>query len=98
MNINGIEWSEDDITLVEKFESILQKGFYCSGQEVVSLYNKLFNKRQPTTNCSSCLRNYISQMYTALIRAREQERKAEEELKRLEEENKPETKITKKKK
>ena len=97
MNINGVEWSEDDITLVEKFESIRQRGMYASGQEVVSLYNKLFNKRQPTTNCSSCLRNYINQMYTALTRAREKAAKEAEAAKALEEQNKPETKVKKKK-
>ncbi len=101
MLINNIEWSEDDITLVEKFESIRQKGFYCSGKDVVNLYNKLLGKRQPITNCGACLRGYIDQMYSALNHARE---KAAEVLKKQEpinapkEENKPETKVTKKKK
>lgn len=89
--------SETDREKIRKFESIRQRGMYASGQEVTELYNRVLNKRLPSTNCGSCIRQRIQEMVTALNKEEEQERKAAEELKRLEEENKPETKVKKKK-
>ena len=90
--------SEEDRLKIRKFEEIKNKGMYASGVEVTEVYNRVLNKRLPSTNCGSCIRQRVQEMVNALNREEEQERKAEEELKRLEEENKPETKVTKKKK
>lgn len=90
--------SEEDRLKIRRFEEIKNKGMYASGVEVTEAYNRVFNKRLPSTNCGSCIRQRVQEMVNALNREEEQERKAAEELKRLEEENKPETKVTKKKK
>lgn len=90
--------SEEDRLKIRKFEEIKNKGMYASGVEVTEVYNRVLNKRLPSTNCGSCIRQRVQEMVNALNKEEEQERKAEEEFKRLEEENKPETKVTKKKK
>lgn len=86
MKIGNIEMTDEEISKVEKLIEIRNKGYYASGQDVVSLYNKMFNKHQNVTQCSSCLRNYIAQMEAALNHAkelekREAEKKAAEEMK-----------------
>ena len=90
--------SEEDRLKIRKFEEIKNKGMYASGVEVTEVYNRVLNKRLPSTNCGSCIRQRVQEMVNALNKEEEQERKAEEEFKKLEEANKPETKITKKKK
>ena len=90
--------SETDREKIRKFESIRQRGMYASGVEVTEVYNRVLNKRLPSTNCGSCIRQRIQEIVTALNKEEEQERKAAEAAKALEEQNKPETKVTKKKK
>lgn len=90
--------SEEDRLKIRKFEEIKNRGMYASGVEVTEVYNRVLNKRLPSTNCGSCIRQRVQEMVNFLNKEEEQERKAEEELKKLEETNKPETKITKKKK
>ena len=90
--------SETDRDKIRKFESIRQRGMYASGQEVTEVYNRVLNKRLPSTNCSSCIRQRIQEMVTALNKEEEQERKEAEAAKALEEDNKPEKKVAKKKK
>lgn len=90
--------SETDREKIRKFESIRQRGMYASGQEVTEVYNRVLNKRLPSTNCGSCIRQRIQEMVAALNKEEEQERKAAEAAKALEEQNKPETKVSKKKK
>ena len=89
--------SEEDRLKIRKFEEIKNKGMYASGVDVTEVYNRVLNKRLPSTNCSSCIRQRVQEMVTALNREEEQERKAAEVAKALEEENKPETKVKKKK-
>ena len=90
--------SEEDREKIRKFEEIKNKGMYASGVEVTEVYNRVLNKRLPSTNCGSCIRQRVQEMVNFLNKEEEQERKAEEEFKKLEEQNKPETKVTKKKK
>ena len=82
-----------DIEMIEKFHDIVQRGYYCNSVQVTSLYNKVLEKNVPNTNCSSCLRGRISELWNALVRQREQDqitaKKAEEEA-RLAEEKKEE--------
>lgn len=89
--------SEEDRIKIRKFEEIKNKGMYASGVEVTEVYNRVLNKRLPSTNCGSCIRQRVQEMVNTLNREEEQERKAAEEFKKLEEENKPETKVKKKK-
>ena len=89
--------NEEDRIKIRKFEEIKNKGMYASGVEVTEVYNRVLNKRLPSTNCGSCIRQRVQEMVNALNREEEQERKAAEEFKKLEEENKPEAKVKKKK-
>ena len=59
-------WNKEDIDIVEKFISIKNKGLYCSGSEVTDVYNRVLNKSVRPTNCSSCIRQRISELETAL--------------------------------
>ena len=83
MIVNGIEWSEYDIMMVEKFIDIKSKGYYADGKQVTEYYNKLLNKHVTPTNCGSCIRQRVGELENALNHAkelekREAERKAEE--------------------
>lgn len=82
MIVNGIEWNEEDIKMVEKFIDIKNKGFYCNGQELTQVYNRLLGKHVNPTTCGSCLRQRTQELETALNHARELEKqKAEQEMK-----------------
>lgn len=59
-------WNKEDIDLVEKFITIKNKGLYCSGSEVTDVYNRVLGKSVRPTNCSSCIRQRISELETAL--------------------------------
>lgn len=60
--------SSEDIKTIEKFVQIRNKGLYASGSEVTDVYNRVLNKRLAPTNCSSCVRQRISELETALNR------------------------------
>ena len=59
-------FTSEDIKLVEKFIQIKNKGYYCNGGEVTSVYNRILGKNVPSTNCSSCIRQRINELETAL--------------------------------
>lgn len=87
--INGIEWSEEDIKMVEKFEEIRQRGFYVDGKQLTEVYNKLLGKNVNVTQCGSCLRQRVQELSDALrhyrtVQAR-REQLAQEELKKSQE-------------
>ena len=67
-----MNWTKDDITLVEKLVDIRNRGYYADGKQVTDLYNKVLNKNLPTTNCSSCIRARITELETALKRFKRQ--------------------------
>lgn len=98
MIVNGIEWSDEDIRLVEKFEEIRNRGLYVDGKTLTDVYNRLLGKRVNVTNCGSCLRLRIQELAAALNHAKEKEAQEAEKAKQLEEDNKPEKKVSKKKK
>lgn len=82
MVINGIEWSEYDIMMVEKFIDIKNKGYYADGKQVTEYYNKLLNKHVTPTNCGSCIRQRVGELENALNHAKEVEKqRAEQEMK-----------------
>lgn len=97
MIVNGINWTDEDITMVERFIEIKNKGYYADGKQLTDIYNRLLGKHVNPTNCGSCLRQRTNELEGALNHARELERQAAEK-KAAEEESKPETKKTKAKK
>ena len=45
---------------IDKFYAILNKGYFCSANEVVETYNQVFpNEKMRFTTCSSCLRKAV---------------------------------------
>lgn len=78
MIVNGIEWTNEDVKMVEKFIEIKNKGYYCDGKQLTDYYNRLLNKHVNVTQCGSCLRQRVGELEGALNHARELERQAEE--------------------
>lgn len=87
--------SKEDSEKIRKFEDIRSRGYYCSGQEVTELYNRILNKRVNPTNCGSCISQRIRELVDALNRYEREQEKLQEALKKeeptpvKEEENKP---------
>lgn len=61
-----MNWSNEDIKLVEKFIEIRNKGFYCDGGQLTEVYNRVLDKRAAPTNCGSCIRARINELEGAL--------------------------------
>jgi len=59
-------WTNDDVKLVEKFIEIKNKGFYCDGKQLTSVYNRILHKSVNPTNCGSCLRQRVNELEQAL--------------------------------
>ena len=80
-----MNWSQEDIKLVEKFIEIKNKGYYVDGGQVTDVYNRVLDKRVNVTNCGSCIRGRIQELQDALNRFKEickrQEELAQEQLK-----------------
>lgn len=71
-------FTEKNKEAVKKFIQIRNRGYYCSGEQVTKVYNEVFGQNKPNTNCSSCLRQRISELEKALRQWEEQERKEAE--------------------
>ena len=71
-------FTEKNKEAVKKFIQIRNRGYYCSGEQVTKVYNEVFGQNKPNTNCSSCLRQRISELEKALRQWEEQERKQAE--------------------
>lgn len=85
-----MKWTSDDITMVEKFIEIKNKGYYVDSRQLNDVYNRVLEKNAPPTNCGSCMRARIQELETAL----NQFKKSLE----VKEETQPKDKITKSKK
>lgn len=84
MIVNGIEWSDNDIKMVEKFIELKQKGYYVDGKQLTDYYNRLLNKRVNPTSCGSCLRQRVGELEAALNHAKELEKqKAEKQAQEM---------------
>lgn len=83
-----MKWTSEDIQMVEKFIDIRNKGYYCSGEQLTTVYNRVLEKNVPITSCGSCMRARISELETALNSFK----------KTLEVKEEPKAKITKTKK
>ena len=90
-----INISKEDAELIRKFENILSRGYYCQGEEVTNLHNRILGTRLSNTNCSSCIRTRIRALVDALNKYERQQEKLQEASKQEEpvivpeEENKP---------
>lgn len=58
--------NDNDIKLIEKFIDIRNRGYYCDGGQVTEVYNRVLNKNLRPSNCSSCIRQRISELEVAL--------------------------------
>ncbi len=92
MGTNGVTWTSEDVKLVEKFIEIRNKGFYASGEELTSAYNRILNKRVNPTNCGSCIRARINELEEALNRFKKQLEKETPVAEEPKENKKPKTK------
>jgi hypothetical protein len=61
-----MNWSKEDIELVEKFIEIKNKGFYCDSKQLTEVYNRVLDKRVSPTNCGSCIRQRVNELEGAL--------------------------------
>lgn len=80
-----MNWTNDDVKMVEKFIELKTKGFYCDGAQLTEVYNRVLDKRVNPTNCGSCIRQRINELEDALNRYK----KSQEELKEQEVDNVP---------
>lgn len=62
-----MKWTNEDVELVERFIDIKNKGYYCDGGQLTTVYNRVLEKKVPPTNCGSCMRQRISELETALL-------------------------------
>ena len=83
-----MKWTNEDVTMVEKFIEIKNRGFDCDGTHLTNVCNRVLEKNVPPTNCGSCMRARISELETALNSFK----------KTLEVKEEPKAKITKTKK
>ncbi len=66
LKFNIMNWTNEDVKLVEKFIEIRNKGFYCDGGQLTEVYNRVLDKRAAPTNCGSCIRQRINELEGAL--------------------------------
>ena len=76
--------SSEDLKTIRKFQDIMSRGYYCSGQEVTDLHNKVLGTRLNSTNCGACIRTRIQALVEAadkferMIQLEKKEEPAEE--------------------
>ena len=75
--------SEENRSIIRKFENIMRRGLYASGEQVTQIYNSVLDKNVRPTNCGSCIRSRITELVNALnkVEADEAKLKAQEALK-----------------
>lgn len=66
--------TETEAQAIRRFEEIRQKGYYVNANQLQSVYNQVFERNLPTTNCSSCLRKRIQELVDALNRQEEKDK------------------------
>lgn len=79
--------SDENRSIIRKFENIMRRGLYASGDQVTQIYNSVLDKNVRPTNCGSCIRSRITELVKALNKVEADEAK----LKAKEEEIKEET-------
>ena len=86
-----MNWTDEDVKLVEKFIDIRNRGYYCDGTQLTQVYNRVLDKHLNPTNCGSCIRQRVNELEEALNRFKRslELEKKEEPVPVKEEENKP---------
>lgn len=84
-----MNWTNEDILLVEKFIDIKNKGYYADGAQLTEVYNRVLDKRVSPTNCGSCIRGRISELEEALNRFKRMSEKASESVSEVKVEDTP---------
>ena len=74
-----MNWTKEDIELVEKFIDIKNRGYYCDGTQLTQVYNRVLGKNVNVTNCGTCLRGRVSELEAALRYFKEMCKKQEED-------------------
>lgn len=95
-----MNWTSEDVRMVEKFIEIKNKGYYCDGTQLTQVYNRVLGKSVAPTNCGSCIRGRINELEDALNRFKKlSEAQTKQEVDNTkEEENKKPTRAGKGKK
>ena len=83
-----MKWTNEHVSMVEKFIEIKNKGYYADSAQLNDVYNRVLEKNVPPTNRGSCMRARISELERALNSFK----------KTLEVKEEPKAKITKTKK
>lgn len=84
-----MNWTDEDVKLVEKFIDIKNKGYYCDGRQLTEVYNRVLSKNVNPTNCGSCIRQRINELEEALNRFKRLSEKPSEPSKEVEVDNVP---------
>ena len=63
-----MNWTDEDVKLVEKFIDIRNRGYYCDGTQLTEAYNRILDKHLNPTNCGSCIRQRVNELEEALNR------------------------------
>lgn len=74
--------TNEDIELIDKLHDVAQKGWYADSMTVTNLYNKVLEKHEANTNCGSCIRRRIMELYAtkeAILKKLTEEQKKEEQ-------------------
>ena len=61
-----MKWTNEDVTMVEKFIDIRNRGYYADSAQLNDVYNRVLEKNVAPTSCGSCMRARISELETAL--------------------------------
>lgn len=57
--------NDEDIKFI-KWASTLEEGIYPDFDKVVELYNRVFNQNRPITNCLSCIKQMLMDLFDLL--------------------------------
>ena len=60
-----MKWTNEDVTMVEKFIDIKNRGYYADSAQLNDVYNRVLEKNVAPTSCGSCMRARISELETA---------------------------------
>lgn len=65
--------SDEDIEKISHFKDLLNHGRYASSTDVTDTYNRVFAdkvnfKPLKSTNCSTCIRQRISEMHAEMVK------------------------------
>ena len=70
---------DTDIQKIEEFKSLMDRGLRVSGSDVTAVYNSVFSRKMAPTNCATCVKRRISELYRYLKDERKKEDAAAEQ-------------------